>query len=211
MMLVTVSGIVGSGKSTVVRHIIEVLEHDGVAATYWHFRSLPCFTFRVGRPRRKTSREDREQAPAERWNEYQRRRLTARLTLGYMGRILAFRLFRRWRGSRECQISNRYFYDNFVHYELNTRIERMYAALLRRLVPVPDVAILLVASLSTIAARRPEYSADYLSSVEHAYKNLRLLFPQLVEISTDPGEPTFDRVDVLLRERRTCHSGQPQS
>ena len=45
-VLVTVSGMIGSGKSTVLRHLLQVLEKEGVAASEWRFQQLPCFTMR---------------------------------------------------------------------------------------------------------------------------------------------------------------------
>ena len=194
-MLVTVSGMVGSGKSTAVRSIARLLEQHGVEATCWNFQSLPCFG-RRRLPRPKGVEGDATQ----RWTEYRQKPLTARLTTGYLVRILAFRVFRRWHGGRHCHVMNRYFYDNLVHYRLTTRREQRYVALLQRLVPVPDVAILLVASAATIETRRPAYSATYVTTVEEAYDNLRRFFPQLVVVNTDRGQAS-DRIDPLILER----------
>lgn len=196
-MLITVSGSVGSGKTTVAAHVIRVLEREGVSATEWRFQSLPCFTFL--KPQRASRAPEGVESPAKRWTGYRRKPLTARVALGYVARILAFRVFRRWRGSRGCYISNRYFYDNLVHYRLETTLERLYVAVLRTLVPTPDLAILLVASPETIAARRPQYATEYVSSLQEAYKRLHAQFPALVEISTDLGQPTLERVEQVLR------------
>jgi hypothetical protein len=114
-----------------------------------------------------------------------------------------FRLFRRWEGRQRSHVVDRYFYDNLVHYELRTPTERLCAALLRYLVPVPDVAILLVASPETIAARRLDYAAEYITHVNQAYGGLRDWFPDLIEISTDPDEPSLERVEAVVRERLT--------
>ena len=66
-VLVTVSGMVGSGKSTVLRHLLRVLAGEGVAAAEWRFQQLPCFTLRpatrqgagCGRHRRGTASRTR--------------------------------------------------------------------------------------------------------------------------------------------------------
>lgn len=200
-MLVTISGMVGSGKTTAANHVRRLAENEGVRATCWRFQSLPCFRFlQAGDRGAAPHAEQAQSGRAARWSDYRRRPLTARVALGYVVRILAFRLFRRWRGSQEVQVSNRYFYDSFVHYELKTPAERLYATLLQRLVPAPDLAILLMASPETITARRPQYAREYLSSVGQAYRNLRLRFPQLIEISTDPDQPTVEHLEALVRE-----------
>jgi len=189
---------VGSGKTTAAAHVQRLLERDGVHVTRWRFQTLPCFD--LLRPRSVHRKGRKEPDRTQRWTGYRRKRLTARVTLGYVLRILIFRWFR-WHSLQGFHIATRYFYDNFVHYALDTPMERFYAALLQRLVPVPDIPILLVASSQTIAERRPNYSPEYLAAVEKAYGELRTRFPELVEISTDPGAATLDRLEAILRSR----------
>jgi hypothetical protein len=105
-------------------------------------------------------------------------------------------------GARRCDVLDRYFYDNLVHYELRTVRERAYARLLCRLIPRPDLAILVVASDRTIAARRPEYAREYLTTVARRYEQLHTLVPHLSRVSTDSGnaEDVIHRlVQVLTR------------
>lgn len=121
------------------------------------------------------------------------RRLTAAVTAGYAVRILAFRLSGVGAGSR-CDVLDRYFYDNFVHYELTSRRERLYARFLRRLIPAPDAAILLLASDRAIAERRRKYAHEYLVTVAKRYEELTGLFPHLVCIRTDAGGSTSEEI-----------------
>ena len=189
---------VGSGKTTAAAHLQGLLESHGMPVAQWRFQALPCFDILRPPSTRKRHRPDPDRN--QRWSGYRRKRLTAGVTLGYVLRILAFRWFRR-RRLLGFHIANRYFYDNFVHYRLDTPMERLYAGLLQRLMPVPDIPILLVASPETIAERRPNYSPEYLAAVEKAYAALRSRFPELVEISTDPGASTLDRLEEVLRIR----------
>jgi len=205
-VLVTVSGMVGSGKSTVVEQIAAALEGQGLEAAQWRFQRLPCITLRPGRPRSNTPKTTTPSA-GERGRGYRRHQLTATSALGHLVRILAFRLFRLWPPRPACAIANRYFYDSFVHFDLTRRRTRLYAGLLSKLVPRPDLAILLVASPQTIAARRPQYSEDYIAHVHQAYGGLRQCFPDLMEVSSDPGQPTLERAEAavlatLARSRR---------
>ena len=136
---------------------------------------------------------------APRGVNYRRKRLTMRLTVGYVARIVAFRVYRLVKQPRGWTIADRYFYDSFVHYEMTGTAERVYAAFLRRLVPVPDAAILLTASTEAIARRRPQYSPEYVASSVDAYLRLIEQFPGLLEIRTDTPESPEDRLEATLR------------
>jgi thymidylate kinase len=200
-MLITVSGIVGSGKSTLAKQIVALGDAGGVRTHHLGFQSLPCFHLLASRATRARARK--ESTPAAqggpRWIGYRRRRLTARAALVYIARVIAFRLYRLSWKPDEWYVSNRYFYDLFVHFHLATRTERAWFALIRRSLPVPDLAILATAAPDTIAARRPAYSAEYMTQVGRAYSSLPAIFPAVVEIRTDPdAPPTTSVLESLL-------------
>lgn len=210
-MFISVSGMVGAGKTTVANAIADSLRASGLEATTWRFQSLPCFTLlrrslhpSAHQPR--TSAEDGKAGPATvRGAGYRRNRLTLSRTLVYLVRILAFRAYMLlWRRG-EWRVFNRYFYDLFAHLDLTRRAERRYFALLQALVPIPDLAIVTVAELETVARRRPNYSSEYLREVAAAYRRLQRDVPGLVEIRTDPGDPGVEQVDALLAERLASH------
>jgi hypothetical protein len=203
-MLITVSGIVGSGKSTAVKRITTILESAGVPARDLRFQSLPCFAWLTPGSRKRRSRTDRSpsaNAPQEpkRWKGYRRRPLTARSAAVYIVRIVMFRLYRlTWR-SEQWHITNRYFYDSLTHYHLTGQAERLWYGLIRRLIPVPDIAILVTASAETVSARRPGYAPEYLLEVARGYDRLRADFPALVEVRTDAGDSISDPLEAVLR------------
>jgi thymidylate kinase len=198
---VTVSGMVGTGKTTTVKHILDVLRREGVDADQWRFQRLPCIT--LGRrsaatmPREPTDRKDR----APRGQGYRARVLTSGTALGYVVRTFAFRVYRRWTFSPRWVVSNRYFYDSFAHFDLSVGRGRLYARVLRRLVPKPDLAILMVASPEALAARRPQYSIDYIKRVEAAYRGLRELFPELIEVNSEMDDRALERVAIAVRRQ----------
>lgn len=211
-MLVTVSGIVGSGKTTAANRILAVLSTQGVAARHRRFQTLPCFTL-LKPPNRQSSAAAHANGEFSseanitptgrqlRWRHYRRKRLTAIHTAGYVARIVAFRLYRLSWPATEITILNRYFYDALVHYRCSTPLQRLYCTIVRRLIPVPDLAIVLVATPQTIARRRPDYSGEYLEALDGAYRELASSIPGLVIVSTDPGEPGVDSLDALLVDR----------
>jgi thymidylate kinase len=209
-MLVTISGIVGSGKSTTARRVAEMVSAAGFAPERHRFRFLPL----LGLQRRRARDEPPERSDGPKAAEMLRgrgfspRRLSAVLALGYAARIMAFRLFRVGAGSR-CDILDRYFYDNLVQFALSTRRERVYARLLAAVIPRPDLAVLLVAAPETIAARRGNYAPEYLTAVGRQYARLPELFPNLVRIDTSLDDRANDEiqraVQVLLARGRRAH------
>jgi hypothetical protein len=183
-MLVTISGVVGSGKSTTARRVSELLSAGGLEPRRLRFRFLPLFGLqpRPVRAERPSHGSDRQAVRANRRGSSPRR-LTAALTLGYTARIMAFRLSRIGSGSR-CDVLDRYFYDNLGLFELKTARERVFAHLLAWLVPKPDLAFLMTAAPATIASRRPGYDPESLAAVGQQYARLDELFPYLVRIDT---------------------------
>jgi hypothetical protein len=200
-MMITVSGMVGSGKSTVAKHIVQVLETSGIRARHVKFRSVGWMGRLWGTHRPTPQKTATDRLTQRRWSGFRVRRLTAVVAAGYVGRILMFRM----RGPRgrpsECVVLDRYFYDSFVHYALATSRERLYISLMRRILPVPDIAFLLAASPATIEERRPDYALEYVQIAVHGYAQLPSRFPELVQVRTDPGEPSLDRVETIVRTR----------
>ena len=202
-VLVTVSGMVGSGKTTVVRHILNVLRREGIEAADWRFQRLPCITLSTAPPPAKPVRKDpsvRRPLGPLRGEGYRARALTSATTFGYLVRSVAFRIYRRWPPTSSWAVSNRYFYDSFAHFDLSQGRGEMYARWFRRMVPKPDLAFLMVASPETVAERRPQYSVDYIVRVEAAYRRLRTLFPELIEINSDIDGHSLEQVEQAVRE-----------
>ena len=198
-MLVTISGIVGSGKSTTAAIVMECLEDAKLEPRYLRFRYLRLFGSTQQSTKRPTGTGAASPGPRLRSQGFTLRRLTAILTLGYISRIVSFRLSGVGGASR-CDVVDRYFYDNLAHYRLSTKRERLYVWILRRLIPMPDLAIVVLASDETLVARRTSHAREYLVTVGGRYRRELLhLFPNLVAISTDPGATTQEDVRRAVR------------
>jgi hypothetical protein len=200
-MLITLSGMVGSGKSTTAARIVELLREAGCEPRYLRFRFLGLTGFAAPRGRNATvggtpaadvSSSD-STSSGQRGHGFALRRLTAVLTAGYALRILSFRLSGIGSRSR-CDVVDRYFYDNLIRYHLTGRRERAYARFLRWLIPTPDLSLLVTASELTIAGRRANYDRDYIATVARLYERLPALFPEVVRITTDPGNAADDEI-----------------
>ena len=204
-VLVTVSGMVGSGKTTAVRYILDLLRREGIEAADWRFQRLPCITLSATTPSRAPAGARKQ--PAAPWHGplrgegYRARVLTHATALGYIVRTVAFRIYRRWPATASWAVSNRYFYDSFAHFDLSQGHGRLYARIFRRVLPKPDLAFLMVASPETLAERRPQYSVDYIIRVEAAYRRLPELFPDLIEINSEMDSGALERIEGAVRRQ----------
>jgi thymidylate kinase len=198
-VLVTISGMVGAGKSSGEGRIVRLLRREGVPVVSWRFRTLPCFSFPFGSSQRPDASGERPPRTV-RGRGYKRRPLTLGATAGYLGRMAAFRIYRRWRQPAGWTLCNRYFYDSLTHFDLDVPEARKYLSALRWFMPRPDLALLFVASPAVIAERRPLYTAEYLEQVGQAYSRLTATFPELVVVNSDPDQQGHADVDRLVEE-----------
>ena len=195
-MLITLSGMVGSGKSTTASLLTRRLEEHGFRPEYVRFRYLRLVGF--AKPTRPRSTGTASTGAPTRGQDFTLKPLTLPRAAAYLVRILAFRLAGIGKGPA-CVVLDRYFYDNFVQYQLRSARERLYAGVLGRVIPVPDLALLLVARDETIAMRRPLYAATYVEDAGRRYRELPAIFPHLVAIRTDSLEESTEALDEAVR------------
>jgi hypothetical protein len=136
-----------------------------------------------------------------RWANYRKRRLSVALAFGHAAKCIAFRLYKMSWDQHTTYILDRYFYDSFVHFDLETPRQRAYATVIKLLVPTPNISLVLKASSHAIARRRPSYSIDYLESVGTSYARLHKMFPGLVEVQTDSSELLRSRLEEIVADR----------
>jgi len=201
-MIVSISGPVGSGKTTVAQRVADSLRNTECHVEIVRFQSLPCFTWLRSslKPESTLSAATSAVGRAEtrtRWQGYERKPLGLANALVYLARIVAFRFYTLTWSRRDIVVTNRYFYDLFPHYRLHGLAERFYLRVLRAAMPVPAVAILARANEETLARRRPDYAPEYIAAMASAYAALGTRFPELRELQTD-GEDSSDALDRLL-------------
>ncbi len=188
-MLITFSGIVGSGKSTNAKHVFKFLQEQGYPAVYIRFRFLTWRKiFQPLSTKRKHPRAHKKAVPKAH-DKPRRCQPTVPLTLvrflGYLWRTLIFRAFVRIRLRQKIAIMDRFYYDSFTHYKLASRAERSYMWVLKKAMPVPDLALMLIAEPKVILRRRPHYDAGYVRELFLNYTQIAREFPNLVTIKTD--------------------------
>ena len=173
--LVSFSGIDGAGKSTQIETLRSALTASGLRVriiTFWddvaaltRCREAAGSTLfkgekGIGTPERPVNRRDKN---VRSWY------LTAARFLLYFLDAISLRLVARKTTGANVVIFDRYIYDQLANLSLHTFFIKLYACLLLRLVPKPDVAYLLDADPHQARARKPEYPVEFLTRSRTAY------------------------------------------
>jgi len=206
-MLITFSGLDGSGKTTLVALLRDRLARRDVRATVSHmYRDVGLYALgwallvKLRRGRRGGGGPESGgaggAAPRLVWNK------SLRLLI-YPLDLLIFACYRLYVEGikRHVLIMDRYFYDTLVDLSFRRGPSRA-AGLLARLTPTPTLPVLLDISPAEAFARKGEHSVQFLEGKRAAYKSV---FPNggrgvVIESGEDIGE-TLLRVERAIRER----------
>ncbi len=176
-LLVSFSGLDGSGKSTQIENLRHVLHARGLATkrlAFWDdvvvlSRHRESFVHRVygsekgiGAPDRPVNRRDKN---IRKWY------LSAiRHALYVFDAVHLVIVVRRARsGDADVIILDRYIYDELANLPLANFLSRIFVRLVAAFVPRPDVAYLLDADPEAARARKPEYQIDFLHDCRRSY------------------------------------------
>jgi thymidylate kinase len=199
-MLITFSGIVGSGKSTNAKHVFKLLQEQDYPAVYIRFRFLTWRKIFRPLPAKRKRRHAHKKAALKAHDKPLRCQPTVPLTLirflGYLWRTLIFRAFVRMRLGQKIAIVDRFYYDSFTHYKLASRAERVYLGILKKAMPAPDLALMFIAEPKIILRRRPHYDGEYIQRLYRNYSQIAREFPHLIIIKTD----SFNHVTATITQ-----------
>jgi thymidylate kinase len=202
---ISFSGVDGAGKSTQIDQLQRQLEARGVrvrvlrfwddiAALTWLREGAGHRVFKgekgIGRPEAPINRRDKN---VRGWW------MTALRIFLYLLDALslrnAFRCARRSEG--DFIIFDRYLYDELANLDLNRGMIRAYARFLLKIVPKPDISVVLDAEPEAARARKPEYPLDFIRFNREAYLNLSRLFDGITVLS--PMTIADAHQEVLMR------------
>lgn len=176
-LLVSFSGIDGAGKSTQIEALHARLNEAGVRVlivTFWNdvarltrIREATGHTLfkgdtGVGTPAKPVNRRDKN---VQSWY------MTAVRFGLYLADAISLRtvVAKTLRANADVVIFDRYLYDELANLSLRNPFARIYARMLLRFIPQPDIGYLLDADPVQARARKPEYPLDFLRSSRESY------------------------------------------
>lgn len=207
-LLISFSGIDGSGKSTQIENVRRALERlgyrvrvlafwdDVVVGTRWRedfVHKVYGSERGVGAPGKPVERRDKN---------VRKPYLTVARHLLYLLDALSLAwCVAKNRGDAEAVIFDRYIYDELANLPLANRFTRAFVRIIDALVPRPDVAFVLDADVEAARARKPEYPVDFMRECRLAYIELARQLGALEIIPPLPLESARNLVLSKLLEK----------
>ena len=189
-VLVSFSGMDGSGKSTQIENLHQNLVASGFSVKrleFWNnvvaFARLRAgFSHRVlqsdgsvGSPEKPANRNDKN---ARHWYL-----ILGRAFLYIFDALKLRRAVAKARSSKtDVIIFDRYIYDQLATLPMAHSVTRAYVRLLLRIVPTPDIAYLLDAVPEVARARKPEYPLEFMRDYRRCY----LLLSEVSDLTVIP-------------------------
>src|SRR5271166_255471 len=193
VMIVSISGIDGAGKSTQIAELEAWLSQAGLRTqllTFWddvvvlsRFREFASHkAFRgdrgVGSPQNPLHRRDKNVTA---WP----------VTLFRLGLYFADALHLRWkvrearRGDADVVIFDRYIFDELANLPLDRWPAILFTRLILKLAPKPDIAYVIDADPVAAQARKPEYPLEFVRCNRDAYITLARLSGAMTVVGPD--------------------------
>ncbi|HWR36461.1 MAG TPA: thymidylate kinase [Clostridia bacterium] len=193
-MLVSFSGLDGSGKSTQIENLREVLGNLGLSnklLAFWDDvvvgkRYREGFVHRVYKSEKGIGAPDK---PVDRRDKNVRAWYLSIARHGlYLVDAIHLRMVvvRARRARVDVVVMDRYIYDELANLPIESTLTRAFIRAVDRFVPKPDVAYLLDADPVAARARKPEYPVDFMHQCRHAYFTLASMLGHMTTIPPLP-------------------------
>jgi len=207
-VIVSFSGIDGSGKSTQIESLCKRLEETGLQVrliTFWdEVATLKKIREGAGN---KVFRGDEGVGTVEK--PINRRDKNIRTPLMTVVRLLLYLLdavsLRKvtkaaLKSQADVVIFDRYLYDEFANLNLQNRAFRRYARWTMKLVPKSNVSFVLDGDPIEARARKPEYPLDFLQFNRVSFLTLGKIFSGITVIPPMPIDDVKAEIDKNLAE-----------
>ncbi|HZS28749.1 MAG TPA: thymidylate kinase [Candidatus Angelobacter sp.] len=182
-LLITFSGVDGSGKSTQIESLCSALHAAGLKTTLLAFwdnvvvgvKYREGFVHKVyksergiGAPGKPVNRRDKNMRG---WHLTLARHFLYLLDALNLRRVVA----RAKKSGVDVVVLDRYIYDELSNLNLGNSLSRGFVKLVHGFVPRPDIAYLLDADPVAAYARKPEYPVEFMKKCRRAYFELASL------------------------------------
>lgn len=189
-LLISFSGVDGSGKSTQIENLCSALQTAGLKTTLLAFwdnvvvgvKYREGFVHKVyksergiGAPGKPVNRRDKNMRG---WHLTLARHFLYLLDALNLRRVVA----RAKKSGADVVILDRYIYDELSNLNLRNSLSRGFVKLVHGFVPRPDVAYLLDADPVAAYARKPEYPVEFMKKCRRAYFELASLLKTMTII-----------------------------
>ena len=215
-MLITFSGLDGSGKTTQIANLRSVLSSLGQRSTLLTFwdnvvvgaRYREGFVHKVyksergvGKPGRPVARRDKN---VRRWYLTVLRHGLYLLDALHLRFVVA--RARRAPRTNDVVIFDRYIYDELANLPLRNGFTRAYVRFIAAIVPQPDLAYLLDVDPEAAVQRKPEYPVNFMRDCRAAYMDLAGQLGTITVIPTvslpQAKQAVVDALFAALAERK---------
>jgi thymidylate kinase len=189
-LLISFSGVDGSGKSTQIENLRSALHSAGLKTTLLAFwdnvvvgvKYREGFVHKVyksergiGAPGKPVNRRDKNMRG---WHLTLARHFLYLLDAVNLCRVVA----RAKRSGADVVILDRYIYDELSNLNLNNSLSRAFVKFVHGFVPRPDIAYLLDADPVAAYARKPEYPLEFMKKCRRAYFDLAAILKNMTVI-----------------------------
>jgi thymidylate kinase len=208
-LLITFSGLDGSGKSTQIENLVSYLHAQGLRVARLAFwddvvvgkRYREGFVHKVygseqgiGTPEKPVARRDKN---LRKWYLTIARHVLYLVDAVHLCEVVS----RARRGQPDVVVVDRYIYDQLANLPLERKLTRRFVALVESLVPRPDVAYLLDTDVEAARARKPEYPIDFMHKSRDAYFRLTRMLRGITVIPPLPLRQAQDAVIAAFQRQ----------